>query len=102
MGVPRKGGRELQGEVFVACWPQSRHGHTLCCLQPPAEACEAGGWGPFTGEVQVPQLAKWMQASAPDAERTSAVCRPLAKEVKAEPWGVSTPQSVKYKLILEH
>lgn len=61
-----------------------------------------GVWAPFTGEVQVPQLAKWMEASAPDAERRWAVCRPLAKEVKAEPWGVSTPKLVKYKLILEH
>lgn len=37
-------GEELQGEMFIAYWPQSRHSHTYLQRQ---QACEAGGFGPI-------------------------------------------------------
>lgn len=38
-------GEELQGEMFIAYWPQSRHSHTYLQRQ---QACEAGVLAPFT------------------------------------------------------
>lgn len=76
MVLTEREGEELQGEMFIAYWPQSRHSHTYLQWQ---QAYEAGVLAPFTNreaasERPGTQLVKWTKDSPTELSGKDISC----------------------------